>query len=206
MIILLYILLFILMSATWKTKYHVYTKTLCSCGFLITGVLTCYKHMNLLLILLPALIAFVIGDTLITIKDKFKYALYAFLIGDIAFLFFYYHFHSFILLELIIPIIMMILLEIITYFKLINIEDYKTEITSYTFALTWVTTKSILTAMSLNTLMFKVMAIGFILYFISDSVLLVMKFGSKTNKILGIINILLYYSGLFLIVYSFSFL
>lgn len=206
MIILLYVLLFILMSTTWRSKYHVYTKTLCSCGFLFTGILTCYKHMNLLMILLPALIAFVVGDILITQEGKFKYALYAFLIGDIAFLFFYYHFHSFILLELIIPIIIMILLEIIVYYKLINIEEYKTEITSYTFALTWVTTKSILTAMSLNTLMFKVMAIGFILYFISDSLLLVMKFSTKKNKFLGIFNILMYYMGLFLIVYSFSFL
>lgn len=204
--ILIYILLFLIMAFTWSSRYHVYTKGLCSFGFLLTAFLGTLSthHMNLFFIALPGFLSFLIGDILLGLKNRFKYGLYAFLIGDIAFLFFYYHFQSFTLLELIIPILLMILLEIITYYHVIEIDEYKTEITSYVFAIGWVTTKSLLTALHMGTAAFQMMAAGFILYFISDSLLLELKFGSKHFKKLGAVNLFLYYFGLFLIAYSFS--
>ena len=95
----------------------------------------------------------------------------------------------------------MILLEIVTYSKDI---DYKTEITSYIFALVWLTTKSILTAIALNTLNFKMMALGFILYLLSNVLLVFYK--KNKHQILGILNIFFYYFGIFLTAYSFSFI
>ena len=197
--ILLYIILFTIMACTWCTRYHIYTKGLCSLGFIITAYLS--HQTKLFLLILPGLLGFMIGDILLCKKNLFKYGLYAFLVGDIACLFFYYHYQSFNYIELIFPVLSMILLEIYTYF---NEIEYKTEISSYIFALVWLTTKSILTAISLNTLNFKMMAVGFILYLISDILLVLFK---KNNvQFLGIISIFLYYFGIFLTAYSFSFI
>ena len=106
--------------------------------------------------------------------------------------------------ELIVPVCAMILLEILAYYKIVDLSTYKTELTSYIFALVWLTTKAILTAFTLNTLSFIMMATGLILYLISDILLAFY----KTNKIqiLGILNIFFYYFGIFLTAYSFSFL
>lgn len=197
--ILLYIILFTIMACTWCTRYHIYTKGLCSLGFILTAYLS--HQTKLFLLILPGLLGFMIGDILLCKKNLFKYGLYAFLVGDIACLFFYYHYQSFNYIELIFPVLSMILLEIYTYF---NEIEYKTEISSYIFALVWLTTKSILTAISLNTLNFKMMAVGFILYLISDILLVLFK---KNNvQFLGIISIFLYYFGIFLTAYSFSFI
>ena len=197
--IVLYILLFLIMACTWRTRYHIYTKGLCSLGFILTAYLS--HQTKLFLLILPGLLGFMIGDILLCKKNLFKYGLYAFLIGDIACLFFYYHYQSFNYIELIFPVLSMILLEIYTYF---NEIECKTEISSYIFALVWLTTKSILTAISLNTLNFKMMAVGFIFYLISDILLVLFK---KNNvQFLGIISIFLYYFGIFLTAYSFSFI
>lgn len=197
--ILLYILLFLIMVCTWRTHYHIYTKGLCSFGFILIAYLS--HQTKLFLLILPGLLAFMIGDILLCKKNLFKYGLDAFLIGDIACLFFYYHFQPFTYIELFVPVVSMILLEIVTYSKDI---DYKTEITSYIFALVWLTTKSILTALSLNTLNFKMMALGFILYLLSDVLLVFYK--KNNHQILGILNIFFYYFGIFLTAYSFSFI
>ena len=196
--ILLYILLFLIMACTWRKRYHIFTKGLCSFGFILTAYLS--HQTKLFLLILPGLLAFMIGDILLCKKNLFRYGLDAFLIGDIACLFFYYHFQPFTYIELFVPVVSMILLEIVTYSKDI---DYKTEITSYIFALVWLTTKSILTALSLNTLNFKMMALGFILYLLSN----VLVFYKKNNhQILGLLNIFFYYFGIFLTAYSFSFI
>ena len=197
--ILLYILLFVIMVCTWCTRYHIYTKGLCSFGFIFTAY---FSHQTkLFLLILPGLFAFMIGDILLCKKELFRYALDAFLIGDIACLFFYYRYQPFTYIELIAPVVSMILLEVVTYSKDI---DYKTEITSYIFALVWLTTKSIFISIAMNTLNFKMMALGFILYLLSD-VLLVFYKRSK-YQILGILNIFFYYFGIFLTAYSFSFI
>lgn len=197
--ILLYILLFVIMGCTWRTRYHIYTKGLCSFGFILTAY---FSHQTkLFLLILPGLLAFMIGDILVCKKELFRYALDAFLIGDIACLFFYYHYQPFTYIELIAPVVSMILLEVVTYSKKI---DYKTEITSYIFALVWLTTKSIFTSIIMNTLNFKMMALGFTLYLLSN-VLLVFYKRSK-YQILGILNIFFYYFGIFLTAYSFSFI
>ena len=197
--ILLYILLFLIMACTWRTRHHIYTKGLCSFGFILTAYLS--HQTKLFLLILPGLLAFMIGDILLCKKNLFKYGLDAFLIGDIACLFFYYHFQPFTYIELFVPVVSMILLEIVTYSKDI---DYKTEITSYIFALVWLTTKSILTAITLNTLNFKMMALGFILYLLSNVLLVFYK--KNNHQILGLLNIFFYYFGIFLAAYSFSFI
>lgn len=197
--ILLYILLFLIMACTWRTRQHIYTKGLCSFGFILTAYLS--HQTKLFLLILPGLLAFMIGDILLCKKNLFKYGLDAFLIGDIACLFFYYHFQPFTYIELFVPVVSMILLEIVTYSKDI---DYKTEITSYIFALVWLTTKSILTAITLNTLNFKMMALGFIFYLLSDVLLVFYK--KNKHQILEILNIFFYYFGIFLTAYSFSFI
>ena len=197
--ILLYILLFLIMAFTWRTCYHIYTKGLCSFGFILTAYLS--HQTKLFLLILPGLLAFMIGDLLLCKKNLFKYGLNAFLIGDIACLFFYYHYQPFTYIELIAPVVSMILLEVVTYSKDI---DYKTEITSYIFSLVWLTTKSILAAITMNTLNFKMMALGFILYLLSDVFLAFYK--RNKYQILGILNIFFYYFGIFLTAYSFSFI
>lgn len=200
--ILLYILIFLIMACTWRTRYHIYTKGLCSFGFVLTAYLS--HQTKLFLLILPGLLAFMIGDILLCKKNLFKYGLDAFLIGDIACLFFYYHFEPFTYTELIVPVCFMILLEILTYYKIVDFSTYKTEITSYIFALVWLTTKSILTAITMNTLNFKMMALGFILYLLSDILLVFYK--KNKYQILGILNIFFYYFGIFLTAYSFSFI
>lgn len=200
--ILLYILIFLIMACTWRTRYHIYTKGLCSFGFVLTAYLS--HQTKLFLLILPGLLAFMIGDILLCKKNLFKYGLDAFLIGDIACLFFYYHFEPFKYIELIVPVCFMILLEILTYYKIVDFSTYKTEITSYIFALVWLTTKSILTAITMNTLNFKMMALGFILYLLSDILLVFYK--KNKYQILGILNIFFYYFGIFLTAYSFSFI
>lgn len=199
--ILLYILLFLIMICTWRTRYHIYTKGLCSFGFILMAYLS--HQTKLFLLILPGLIAFMLGDILLCKKELFRYGLYAFLIGDIACLFFYYHYQPFTYKELIIPVLSMILLEIVTYFKEIDFSTYKTEITSYIFALVWLTTKSILVALSLNTFNFKMMALGFILYLLSDIILAFYK--KNKYSLLGMLNIFFYYFGIFLTAYSLSF-
>ncbi|WP_413464767.1 lysoplasmalogenase family protein [Catenibacterium mitsuokai] len=91
--IVLFILLFLIMACTWRTRCHIYTKGLCSLGFILTAY---FSHQTkLFLLILPALLGYMIGDILLCKKELFRYGLNAFLIGDIAFLFFYYHFEPF---------------------------------------------------------------------------------------------------------------
>ena len=61
--IVLFILLFLIMVCTCRTRYHIYTKGLCSLGFILTAY---FSHQTkLFLLILPALLGYMIGDILL---------------------------------------------------------------------------------------------------------------------------------------------
>ncbi len=209
MIIIIYVALFALMGATARTKYYPITKTLSSLGFLGTalyGAITC-QHMNLFYLMLPGLIGFAVGDFLLAMRqDKLLlYGIIAFAIGDAGFLFFFSQFHGITPMELIPPVVVMIIMSVIAQRDDMDFKNLIKPLFAYAFIMSWATSKAIMLAFLFPTTMFLLLAIGFGLYFISDLVLLFVKFSMHRFHIMGGINLVLYYTGLFLIAYSLFF-
>lgn len=204
---ILYSISFLLMIYFIKSCYFIYFKTLTSLGFVLTAIYCAYiSHTtHILVILLPGLIGCMIGDILLAtqIKHQFLYGLTAFLLSNLYFLFYLYHFQSFQIQELFVPIISMIILIALGYLPHMNYKKYKKPIMLYTFLITWATSKSIFCYLSFQNTMFLYTMLGFVLYCLSDFILLFHRFYETSyHSKLRLLNLLTYYLGLFFIAYS----
>jgi len=188
-------------------KHFIYFKTLTSLGFVVTAIYSAYlsNSMHILIILLPGLIGCMMGDILLAtkIKNQFLYGLTAFLLSNIYFIYYLYHFQSFYIQELFIPILSMIILISLNYRSHMNYKKYQTPIMIYTFVIAWAMSKSIMCYLSFQNTMFLYTMIGFIFYYLSDLILLFHRFyETPHHSKLRILNLLTYYLGLFFIAYS----
>lgn len=203
----LYGICFFMMIYFIKSRYFIYFKTLTSLGFVLTAIYCAYisHNMHILIILLPGLIGCMIGDILLAtkIKHQFLYGLSAFLLSNLYFIFYLYHFQSFQIQELLIPVLSMIVLIALDYLPHMDYKKYEKPIMLYTFVIAWAMSKSIMCYLSFQNTMFFYTMIGFILYYLSDFILLFHRFYETSyHSKLRLLNLFTYYLGLFSIAYS----
>ena len=198
--IIVYGLLFVLMILTVHTKIHVYTKALMSFGFLF--VLLQSSHQDYMWIMLPAILACLIGDVILAMRKEkyFLYGLGAFLAGNILFVYYFSHFQSIQVTTLILTMCIMLVFSLLEYVLKIEFKTLRIPVYMYAFMISFALSSSIMTYVMIETPMFLLSMIGFILYFISDIILLFHMF-VKPSKVLGFCNLACYYAGMFLIVY-----
>lgn len=207
MILSMYIVFFIMMIVSLKSRYYIFFKGLNSLAFVSIAVYGAIvnNQMSILYIILPGLIGCMIGDIVLAMKHKnhFLHGLIAFLIANLCFVWYFSHFKSFTIQEFLLPIFSMILLICLSYLPKMEYGYLERPIQFYTFVIAWATSCSIVVYLSMPTSFFLYHMIGFILYLLSDLILLFYEFyDSQYKKILGFINLLCYYSGLFMIAYT----
>ncbi|MFR7592232.1 MAG: lysoplasmalogenase family protein [Longibaculum sp.] len=203
----IYVVLFIMMIGTLKKPYYVFFKGLNSLAFVgiaIYGAISA-NRVDFLYILLPGLIGCMLGDIILAtkLKNHFLYGLIAFLIANLCFVLSFYRLQGLRIEEFMIPVIAMIVLVSLSYLPHMNYSQLEKPVMIYCFVIAWAMSKSIMLYLSFQTSLFLWLMIGFILYFISDFILLFYKFYECQYKNqLGFLNLLTYYAGLFMIVYS----
>jgi len=207
MIIGLYILVLVGLYLSSKSKYYVYVKSVSSLSFVVIALLGAIHSHSFIYFysIVPGLIAFMIGDILLGTKKKewVIYAVYAFLIGNIIFTIFFMKFIRISPILFIPSVIMMIILTLLEHQEYIKMKEIRTPIYIYSFILTMTLCASCMTYIHMNSLFFKLIMMGYILYFISDLLLISNRLGNDKSKVITEINHILYYGGLFLISYSF---
>lgn len=209
MILGIYIVFFIVMILSLKSRYYVIFKGLNSLAFIGIAVYCAItaEHLSLLYIMLPGFIGCLIGDVILAMRfeNHFLYGLIAFLIANLCFVWFFSHFHGFTVEEFLLPVFSMILLTALSYLSKMNYGSLAIPVRIYTFVIAWVTAKSIVIYLAMPSTLFLYSMIGFVLYLLSDLILLFYKFYDCAYKDkLGFINLLCYYSGLFMIAISLS--
>lgn len=207
LIIGIYIILFLFMIYTRNRQHYVIFKALNSLAFVGIAIYSAIStnKMDFLNILLPGLIGCMLGDIILATKFKnhFLYGLIVFLMANLCFLISFYRLQSLRIEELILPAFAMIILMSLAYLPHMDYGQLEKPVMIYCFIIAWVMSKSIMLYLLFQTNMFLIIMIGFILYFLSDFILLFYKFYECPYKnILGFLNLLTYYIGLFLIAYS----
>lgn len=206
MIFIIYAIFLIINIFTTKTKYHIIFKTLNSFAFLGVAIYSAIISDNVQLLygMLPGLLFCVLGDFLLATSHKrsFVYGLLSFLIGNLCFVFYFANFSPITIIELIIPILSIISVICFSYLPKMNYKKLDKFIYAYSFVITLAMIRSVVVYMTFPSSMFLYSMIGFILYFLSDFVLLFSKFYEHNSKYFQGVNLLLYYSGLFMIAYS----
>lgn len=208
MILGIYIVLFILMIVALKSRYYIFFKGLNSLAFVVIAVYGAMNNhqMSVLYIMLPGLIGCMIGDIILAMKHEnhFFHGLVAFLIANLCFLWYFSHFKGLMLQEFILPVFSIVILISLSYLPKMNYGELEKPIYIYTFVIAWATSCSALVYLAMPTSFFLGNMMGFGLYLLSDLILLFYEFyETKYKNILGFMNLLCYYSGLFMIAYSF---
>lgn len=207
MILGIYIVFFIMMIVSLKSRYYIFLKGLNSLAFVSIAVYGAIVNdqMAILYIMLPGFIGCIIGDIILAMKHKnhFLYGLIAFLIANLCFLWFFSHYKGITVEELFLPVFSMILLTVLAYLPKMNYTELAIPIRMYTFVIAWATSKSIIVYLAMPSMMFLYCMIGFLLYLLSDLILLFYKFYEcDYKKQLRLMNLLCYYCGMFMIAYS----
>lgn len=206
MILMIYAIFLIINILTIKTKYHIIFKTLNSFAFLGVAIYSAIMSDNILLLyaMLPGFLFCVLGDFLLatTYKKSFTYGLLSFLIGNLCFVYYFTNFKAISIIELIIPILSIISAICFSYLPKMDYKKLDKFIYAYSFVITLAMIRSVVVYITFPTTMFLYSMIGFILYFLSDFVLLFSRFYEHDSKYFQGVNLLLYYSGLFMIASS----
>lgn len=207
MVFVIYTIFFLLMIFTLEKRYYVYLKGLNSLAFIGVAIYCAITadHLSILYIMLPGLIGCLIGDVLLAThyKNHFLYGLITFLIANLCFLWFFSHYKGLTVEEFLLPAFAMMLLTALAYLPKMDYTQLAIPVRMYTFVIAWVTAKSIIVYLAMPSTMFLYCMIGFLLYLLSDLILLFYKFYEcHYQKQLRIFNLVCYYSGLFMIAYS----
>lgn len=210
MIFIIYSLFVLALLTSINKKSYIIFKTLNSLAFIGVALYCAIisQHTSLLVILLPALIGCGLGDFVLAThyKKSFLYGLGCFLVANICYVFYFMHFKTISLIELIFPFLSIVIVISLSYLKHMDYGKYQTPILLYAFMITLATLRSISVYLLLSTPMFLYCMIGFILYFISDIILLFERFYQcPYQPYLKILNLITYYYGIFMIAYSLLF-
>ncbi|HAN59099.1 MAG TPA: hypothetical protein DCQ45_08965 [Erysipelotrichaceae bacterium] len=206
---IVYLILLLLLALSARTKYYLYAKTASSLCFVVIAIVGAISRhaMYTLLLMLPGLLAFMLGDMILAFKSKHSLLLgiIAFSIGDLAFLHFLLYYHDFGLSSLLLSVIALISYVFIAKKGIIDFGELLIPSGVYAFLEGLVVMKSILVYRVVPTRFFLFIMIGMILYLISDLVLMVFKFKKKSLAI-GAAALALYYGGLYCLAICFFFI
>lgn len=207
MIFAIYSVFVIVMLLSIKKKSYIIFKTLNSLAFIAVAVYCgiTSDHMSMLVGILPGLIGCLAGDFMLATqyKKSFLYGLTCFLIANLCFVIYFINFRSLSIIEFILPVVSIMIVIALSYLPRMDYGVYDKAILAYAFMITLAMVRSVVVYFTLSTPMFLFSMIGFILYFLSDIILLFDKFYECRFKAkLTVFNLITYFYGMFLIAFS----
>lgn len=210
MVFVIYSVFVIMLLFSLKKKSYIVFKTLNSLAFIGVAVYCAMttQHVHLLLGILPGLIGCLAGDFMLATqyKKSFIYGLVCFFIANFCYVIYFMNFYPLSIIEFILPVVSIVIVIAFSYLQNMNYETYEKAILAYSFMITLAMVRSVVVYFALSTPMFLLAMIGFILYFISDIILLFGKFyDCRFKDKLTILNLIMYYYGMFFIAYSLLF-
>lgn len=207
MIFIVYSMFVFLLIFSISKKHYILSKTMNSLAFIGVAIYCAFvsQHLSLLFAILPALIGCLAGDFILATHHRrsFLYGLSCFLVANICYVFYLSNFKMITVQEIIFPVLAVIIVIMFSYLPKMEYGQYEKPILVYTFMITFAMTRSITVYLSLSTPMFLCCMLGFILYFLSDFILLFERFYEcRYQKFLKVMNLLTYYYGIYFIAYS----
>ena len=207
MIFAIYSVFVVMMLLSIKKKSYIIFKTLNSLAFIAVAVYCgiTSDHMSMLVGILPGLIGCLAGDFMpaTQYKKSFLYGLTCFLIANLCFVIYFINFQSLSIIEFILPVVSIMIVIALSYLPRMDYGVYDKAILAYAFMITLAMVRSVVVYFTLSTPMFLFSMIGFILYFLSDIILLFDKFYECRFKAkLTVFNLITYFYGMFLIALS----
>ena len=207
MIFAIYSVFVVMMLLSIKKKSYIIFKTLNSLAFIAVAVYcgVTSDHMSMLVGILPGLIGCLAGDFMLATqyKKSFLYGLTCFLIANLCFVIYFINFQSLSIIEFILPVASIMIVIALSYLPRMDYGVYDKAILAYAFMITLAMVRSVVVYLTLSTPMFLFSMVGFILYFLSDIILLFDKFFEcRFKDILTVFNLITYFYGLFFIALS----
>ena len=207
MIFVIYSVFVIMMLLSINKKSHVVFKTINSLAFIVVAIYCAMSsnHLAMLIGLLPGLIGCLAGDFILATqyKKSFLYGLTCFLIANFCFVIYFMNFKTLSVIEFIVTVLSIVIVIALSYLPHMDYGVYDKAILAYAFMITLAMVRSVAVYLTLSTPMFLFSMIGFILYFLSDIILLFQKFYEcRFQNILTVLNLIIYYYGLFFIAFG----
>lgn len=199
------------LCAKKETRLYILSKSICSVAFTGIFVYSLLKsgQTQWFSYLLPAFLFCMIGDILLAVyKLSKKQGIFFsgagfFLFGHLAFISYLCHLQPLFILDFIIPFCCVGLIFLFRHFSLISIGKPLPFILLYTFCLGLFFSKSLRMLLTIPTASSLYFALGSLLFFISDFILLFLHFSKRDSLWLHITNLTTYYYGMFFLAVSF---
>ena len=201
--IILYILFLILALYHRNKDTYIYFKTLTSFTFVMIGMYHGYGNQNY--ILLPTLIGFFIGDIMLATKLRrsFLYGMGGFLLADIWLVYSLYGLKPVTVYDFILPLVVIVFVNIIGKNPRMHLGHYKKPMYGYGVILALAVSNSVGCYLLYGTKSYLILALGMILYFISDFLLMFQYFYKTQHRdVLKVAKMLFYFAGACLVACS----
>lgn len=197
-------ILFMALAVYYRNKStYIYFKTLTSLTFVITGIYYGYQQQNFILI--PTLIGFLIGDIMLATKLRrsFIYGMGGFFLADIWLLGSLYRLKNVTPYDFILSILVVVFVTVISKNPKLHLGHYKKPMYGYGFVLALAVSNSIGCFITYGTRSYLVLAVGMMLYFISDFLLMFQYFyKTEYRDKLKLAKMYTYFIGAYLIACS----
>ena len=201
--IIIYTLFLILALYHRNKNTYIYFKALTSFTFVATGTYHGYCNENYVLI--PALIGFFIGDIMLATKMRrsFLYGMGGFFLADVWLVYIMYHLRAVTIYDFILPALVIIFVNVISRNPKMHLGHYKKPMYGYGFVLSLAVSNSIGCYLIYGTKAYLLLAIGMVLYIVSDFLLMFQYFYKTEHRdYLKIAKMLFYFIGTCFIAYS----
>lgn len=201
--IAIYILFFVLALYHRNKNTYIYFKTLTSATFVITGIYYGYQNHNYMLI--PTLAGFLLGDIMLATKLRrsFIYGMGGFLLADVWLLTYLYEVKEIRLYDFILSVAVVIFVAVISKHPKMHLGHYKKPMYGYGFILSLAVSNSVGCYFLYGSRTYLLLAVGMILYFISDFLLMFQYFYKTEHRDkLKLAKMCFYFIGAYIIAYS----
>ena len=197
-------LLFLALAIYHRNKStYIYFKTLTSLTFVITGIYYGYQVHNFELI--PTLIGFLVGDIMLATKLRrsFIYGMGGFFLADIWLVYCLYQLKNVTIYDFILSVMVILFVIVISRNPKMHLGHYKKPMYGYGFVLALAVSNSIGCCWVYGTKAYFFFAVGMVLYFISDFLLMFQYFyKTKYREMLKLAKMCTYFIGTYLIACS----
>ena len=151
---------------------YIYFKALTSFTFVVTGIYCAYNSQNFFLI--PTLIGFFIGDILLATKLRrsFLYGMGGFFLADLWLICQLYQLKGVTVFDFVLSVLVILFVNIVSKNPKMHLGHYKKPMYGYGFVISLAVSNSIGCYLIHRTSSYLFLAVGMVLYFISDFLLM----------------------------------
>ena len=201
--VVVYLICMVLAIYHRNKSTYIYFKTLTSLTFVVTGIYYGYQKQNFIFI--PVLIGFFIGDIMLATKLRrsFIYGMGGFFAADVWLVYVLLQLKEVTIFDFILSTLVLIFVNRISKNPKMHLGHYKKPMYGYGFVLALAVSNSISCCLLYRTPDYLVLAIGMVLYFISDFLLMFQYFYKTEHRDkLKLAKMCTYFIGAYLIAYS----